>query len=316
MIRPRQSAERCLREESEALLALIPQLDEQFDQVVDLIYKNRGHVVVTGVGKSGHVGAKMAATLASTGTPAIFINPLDALHGDLGMITSEDILLLLSNSGNTDELLRIIAAVEERRIPIVSMTGDATSLIAKHSDYHISVRVEREACPLNLAPTSSTTAAIAMGDALAIALMEMRRFKEGDFAMFHPGGTLGRKLLVRVKDVMYTENLPIISPELKLSEAIMTISSGKLGLGVVMSDERIVGIITDGDIRRAVQGAQANFINLTVAEAMTHTPKTINPEAKLTKIQEMFNRYKIHALLVVDGNKRLVGIVDYFAIMN
>lgn len=305
-----------MRDESDALLALIPQLDEQFDQVVDLIFKNRGHVVITGVGKSGHVGAKMAATLASTGTPAIFINPLDALHGDLGMITSDDILLFLSNSGDTDELLRIIAAVEERHIPIVSMTGDANSLIAKHSDYHISVKVEREACPLNLAPTSSTTAAIAMGDALAIALMEMRRFEANDFAMFHPGGTLGRKLLVRVKDVMYTENFPIIAPDLKLSEAIMTISSGKLGLGVVMTGDRIVGIITDGDIRRAVQGAQTNFINLTVAEAMTHTPKTINPEAKLTKIQEMFNRYKIHSLLVVDGNKKLVGIVDYFAIMN
>jgi arabinose-5-phosphate isomerase len=232
------------------------------------------------------------------------------------MITSDDILLFLSNSGDTDELLRIIAAVEERHIPIVSMTGDSNSLIAKHSDYHISVKVEREACPLNLAPTSSTTAAIAMGDALAIALMEMRRFEANDFAMFHPGGTLGRKLLVRVKDVMYTENFPIIAPDLKLSEAIMTISSGKLGLGVVMTGDRIVGIITDGDIRRAVQGAQTNFINLTVAEAMTHTPKTINPEAKLTKIQEMFNRYKIHSLLVVDGNKKLVGIVDYFAIMN
>ena len=316
MMKPREYAERCLRDESDALLALIPQLDEQFDQVVDLIFKNRGHVVITGVGKSGHVGAKMAATIASTGTPAIFINPLDALHGDLGMITSDDILLFLSNSGDTDELLRIIAAVEERHIPIVSMTGDANSLIAKHSDYHISVTVEREACPLNLAPTSSTTAAIAMGDALAIALMEMRCFKANDFAMFHPGGTLGRKLLVRVKDVMYTENFPIIAPDLKLSEAIMTISSGKLGLGVVMTGDRIVGIITDGDIRRAVQGAQTNFINLTVAEAMTHTPKTINPEAKLTKIQEMFNRYKIHSLLVVDGNKKLVGIVDYFAIMN
>ncbi|MBQ9362319.1 MAG: KpsF/GutQ family sugar-phosphate isomerase [Bacteroidaceae bacterium] len=315
-MKPREYAERCLRDESDALLALIPQLDEQFDQVVELIFKSRGHVVVTGVGKSGHVGAKMAATLASTGTPAFFINPLDALHGDLGMIMPDDILLFLSNSGDTDELLRIIAAVEERHIPIVSMTGDSSSLIAKHSDYHINVKVEREACPLNLAPTSSTTATIAMGDALAIALMEMRRFKANDFAMFHPGGTLGRKLLVRVKDVMYTENFPIISPDIRLSEAIMTISSGKLGLGVVMTADRIVGIITDGDIRRAVQGAQTNFINLTVAEAMTKTPKTINPEAKLTKIQEMFNRYKIHSLLVVDGNKKLVGIVDYFAIMN
>lgn len=315
MPKPRIYAERCLRDEAEAVLALIPQLDDTFDQVIELIYNTKGHVVISGVGKSGHVGAKMAATLSSTGTPALFINPLDALHGDLGMIKSNDIMLFISNSGNTDEILRVIASLEERRIPIVSMTGNSQSLIARYSDYHISVAVDHEACPLNLAPTSSTTAAISMGDAIACALMEMRSFKVNDFAMFHPGGTLGRKLLVRVKDVMYTENLPVISPDLKLSEAIMTISSRKLGLGVVMKDEQIVGIITDGDIRRAVQGAQTKFINLTVAEAMTKTPKTINPEAKLTQIQAMFNRYKIHSLLVVDNNKKLVGIVDYFAIM-
>ena len=201
-------------------------------------------------------------------------------------------------------------------MPVVAMTGNSQSLIAKYSDYHISVCVDHEACPLNLAPTSSTTAAIAMGDALACALMEVRGFKANDFAMFHPGGSLGRKLLLKVKDVMYTENLPIITPDLKLSEAIMTISGGKLGLGVVMEGEKIVGIITDGDIRRAVQGAQTKFINVTVGEAMTKTPKTISPEAKLTQIQVMFNRHKIHSLLVVDDNQKLLGIVDYFAIMN
>lgn len=315
-INPQEYAERCLRDEAEALLNLIPQLDDNFNQVVDLMLKCTGHVVITGVGKSGHVGAKIAATLSSTGTPSIYINALDALHGDLGMVTCDDMLLIISNSGNTDELLRIIASIEERRIPIVSMTGDINSLIAKHSDYHISVNVDHEACPLNLAPTSSTTAAIAMGDALACALMEMRKFKANDFAQFHPGGSLGRKLLVRVKDVMYTDNFPIISPDIRLSDAIMTISSGKLGLGVVMEKEKILGIITDGDIRRAVQGARENFLNLTVGEAMTKTPKTIDPEAKLTDIQAMFNRHKIHSLLVVDSNKKLVGIVDYFAIMN
>lgn len=307
---------RCLKDEAEAVLNLIPQLDESFDQAVDLLLKCKGHVVVSGVGKSGHVAAKVAATLASTGTPAIFINPLDALHGDLGMITQDDCMLLISNSGSTDELLRMIAPIEARRIPIVSMTGDPASLLAKHSDYHINVSVEREACPLNLAPTSSTTAAIAMGDAIACALMEMRKFKANDFAMFHPGGSLGRKLLVSVRDVMYTDNFPIIAPDIKLSEAIMTISSGKLGLGVVMNGDRILGIITDGDIRRAVEGAQTNFLNLTVAEAMTKSPKTISPDAKLTEIQAMFRRHKIHSLLVVDENRKLVGIVDYFAIMN
>ena len=295
---------------------LIPQLNEDFEQVVDLIYNCKGHVVVTGVGKSGHIGAKIAATLASTGTPSIFINALDALHGDLGMVMDNDVVLLVSNSGNTDELLRIIDSLEERHIKIFSMTGNADSLIARHSDHHILVSVKREACPLNLAPTSSTTAALAMGDALACALMELRHFKAREFAMYHPGGSLGRKLLTRVKDVMYTDNFPIISANMKLSEALLFISNGKLGLGVVMEGEKILGIITDGDIRRAVEGARSNFLNLTVAEAMTKTPKKIGPNAKLTEIQAMFRRHKIHSLLVVDSDEHLIGIVDYFAIMN
>lgn len=308
-------AERCLRDEAQSLLDLIPQLDNSFEQVVDLIHHCSGHVVVTGVGKSGHVGAKVAATLSSTGTPAIYLNALDALHGDLGEIMDNDVLLLISNSGNTDELLRIVASLEDRHLPIVSMTSDAHSLLAQHSDYHILCRVEKEACPLNLAPTSSTTAAMAMGDALACALMEVRKFKAKDFAQFHPGGSLGRKLLVRVKDVMYTDNFPIVPPTMRLSDALITISSGKLGLGVVMEDDKILGIITDGDIRRAVEGARENFINLSVSEAMTSTPKTISPEAKLTTIQQMFRNHKIHSLLVTEHGK-LVGIVDYFAIMN
>lgn len=282
---------------------------------MELIHQCLGHVVVTGVGKSGHVGAKIAATLASTGTPAFYLNSLDALHGDLGMIMDDDVLLMISNSGNTDELLRITASLEGRHIPIISMTGSADSLLAQHSDYHILCSIAREACPLNLAPTASTTAAMAMGDALACALMEIRKFKAKDFAQFHPGGTLGRKLLLKVKDVMYTDNLPIVPPSMKLSDALMIISSGKLGLGVVIDGDDILGIITDGDIRRAVEGARDNFINISVSEVMTRTPKTISPEAKLTTIQQMFRNHKIHSLLVVDHGK-LVGIVDYFAIMN
>ncbi len=311
----RKIAEMTIREEAQALLDLIPQLDQQFDQVVDLLFRCTGHIVITGVGKSGHVAAKMAATLASTGTPAICINALDALHGDLGMIMDNDVVLLISNSGTTDELLRIVASLEERHLPIVTMTGDPDSLLANHSAYHLSVRVEHEACPLNLAPTSSTTAAMAMGDALACTLMEMRKFKARDFAMYHPGGTLGHKLLTKVKDVMYTDNFPIIKPDTRLCDALISISTGKLGLGVVMDGDTILGIITDGDIRRAVEGAQSNFLNLSVSDAMTRSPKTIGPEAKLTTIQQMFRRYKIHSLLVVEKN-HLVGIVDYFAIMN
>ncbi|MBR3532255.1 MAG: KpsF/GutQ family sugar-phosphate isomerase [Bacteroidaceae bacterium] len=315
-MQPRITAIQALRDEAKALLDLIPQLDDTFDKVVELIYNCSGHVVVTGVGKSGHVGAKVAATLASTGTPSFYINPLDALHGDLGMITANDIVLQISNSGNTDELLRIIASLEERKIPVVSMTGNATSLIARHSQYHILCSVDKEACPLNLAPTSSTTAQMAMGDALAIALMEMRKFKANDFARFHPAGSLGRKLVTRVRDVMYTDNFPIIPPDMLLVNAIIDISRGKLGLGVVMKDEQILGIITDGDIRRAVEGAKENFLNVTVEDVMTRHPKTINPDAKLTQIQYMFRHHKIHSLLVVDENQHLIGIVDYFAIMN
>ncbi|MEE0520800.1 MAG: KpsF/GutQ family sugar-phosphate isomerase [Bacteroidaceae bacterium] len=290
-------------------------IDDNFSKVVELILHSSGHVVVTGVGKSGHVGAKIAATLASTGTPAFYLNPLDALHGDLGMVMDGDVMFMISNSGNTDELLRITASLEGRDVAIVSMTSDAHSLLAQHSDYHILCRVEREACPLNLAPTSSTTVAMAMGDAVAISLMKARDFQAKDFAQFHPAGSLGRKLLLRVKDVMYTDNFPIVPPTMLLSDALMTISSGKLGLGVVMKDNAILGIITDGDIRRAVEGARENFINVTVSQAMTAKPKTISPDANLATVQQMFRDHKIHSLLVVD-HKKLVGIVDYFAIMN
>ncbi len=309
-------AERCLRDEAQALLDIIPTLDDSFDKVVDLIYKCKGHVICTGVGKSGHVAAKMAATLSSTGTPSFYLNSLDAFHGDLGMITPDDVVIMLSNSGNTDELLRIIPFMQDRCVPVVSMTGDANSLLAKHSCVHLLVKVEKEACPLNLAPTSSTTAAMAMGDAIAIALMEIRKFKANDFAMFHPGGSLGHKLLTKVKDVMYKENLPVISKDMLLVDAIIDISKGKLGLGVILDNEKVSGIITDGDIRRAVEGAKDNLLNVRVEDVMTRNPKTIPPDAKLTHIQSMFRRYKIHSLLVVDEHKHLIGIVDYFAIMN
>ena len=312
----RDIAAKCLQDESNALLGLIPQLDEQFTKAVELIYNCLGHVVVTGVGKSGHVGAKVAATLASTGTPSFYINPLDALHGDLGMVMPDDVALLISNSGSSDEILHMVACLEERHTPVISLTGNSESLLARHSTHSISVKVEKEACPLNLAPTSSTTATLAMGDAIACVLMNLRHFRSNDFAKFHPAGSLGKKLVTRVHDVMYTENLPIIPPDMNLSDAIVRISDGRLGLGIVMKDDMLLGIITDGDIRRAVEGSKRNFFNLTVADSMTTTPKTINPEAKLTQIQSMFRRNKIHSLLVVDKAGHLQGVVDYFAIMD
>ena len=308
-------AERCLRDEAQSLLDLIPQLDKNFEQVVDLIHHCTGHVVVTGVGKSGHVGAKSAATLASTGTPAIYLNALDALHGDLGMIMNNDILFMISNSGNTDELLRIIASLEDRHIPIVSMTGESDSLLAQHSTYHILCSVEREACPLNLAPTSSTTAAMAMGDALACALMVARNFKATDFAQYHPGGTLGKRLLTRAKDVMRTEDLPVISPETKLGEAVIHVSNGRLGLCVATVNDQVAGIITDGDIRRAMESSQDKFFQLKMEDIMTRTPKMVSPETKVTEIEDIMHRNKIHCVLVVDGEKHLLGVVDSFRTM-
>ena len=311
----REYAIQCIKDEAEALLELIPKLDGQFDEAVDLIYRCKGKVIVTGVGKSGHIGAKIAATFSSTGTPSFFINPLDVYHGDLGVMTKDDVVLAISNSGQTDELLRFIPMVLHMQIPIIGMSGNPQSLLAKYSTCHINVSVKKEACPLNLAPTSSTTATLAMGDALAVALIEKRNFLPQDFAQFHPGGELGKRLLTTAQDVMLTENMPIIPPEMHLGEAIILVSKGKLGLGIAEKDGHIVGLITDGDIRRAMEKRQAEFFDRTVSDVMTRTPKTVSPQTKITEIQQIMNRYKVHTVLVVSEDNRLLGVVDHYACM-
>lgn len=311
----REYAIQCIKDEAQALLDLIPQLDENFDKSVELILKCHGKVIVTGVGKSGHVGAKIAATLSSTGTPSFFINPLDVYHGDLGVMTRDDVALAISNSGQTDELLRFIPMLQHMQVPIIGMSGNPESLLAKYSTYHINVSVRKEACPLNLAPTSSTTAALAMGDALAIALMERRNFQPKDFAQFHPGGELGKRLLTTAQDVMRTKDMPIITPEMHLGEAIILVSKGKLGLGVAERNGKIVGLITDGDIRRAMEKWQAEFFNRTVADIMTTKPKTVPPNTRITEIQDIMNKYKIHTVLVVDDENHLLGVVDHYSCM-
>ena len=299
-----------LKEEAQAILDLIPQLDENFTKAVEMMAHCHGKIIVTGVGKSGNIGAKIAATLASTGTPAFFINPLDVYHGDLGVMTPDDVVLALSNSGQTDELLRFIPMVLHMNIPIISMTANSNSLLAKYSKVHIKVYVKKEACPLNLAPTSSTTAALAMGDALAIALMQVRDFRPQDFAQFHPGGELGKRLLTTAADVMRTNDLPIIPQDMHLGEAIICVSKGLLGLGVSLGDDkRVVGLITDGDIRRAMERWQAKFFDHTVSDIMTKTP------TKITEIQRIMHRHKIHTVLVVDEEKHLLGVVDHYACM-
>ena len=295
------------------MLDLIPKMDEDFDRAVALIMQCKGKVIVTGVGKSGHIGAKIAATLASTGTPSFFINPLDVFHGDLGVMSKGDVVLAISNSGQTDELLRFIPMVLHMQIPIIAMSGNPQSLLAKYSTCHLNVSVEKEACPLNLAPTSSTTATLVMGDALAVALMEERNFQPQDFAQFHPGGELGKRLLTTAQDVMLTDNLPLLTEQMHLGEAIILVSKGKLGLGVAIEDGRISGLITDGDIRRAMEKWQAEFFNRTVGDIMTRQPKTVSQQTKISEIQKIMNEYKIHNVLVVDKDNRLLGIVDRYA---
>ncbi|KGI60709.1 putative arabinose 5-phosphate isomerase [Prevotella sp. DNF00663] len=311
----RQWGEQCIKDEAEALLELIPQLDHNFEDAVNMMYHCHGKIIITGVGKSGNVGAKIAATLASTGTPAFFINPLDVYHGDLGVMTQDDVVLALSNSGQTDELLRFIPVVLHMNVPIISMTCNENSLLAKYSNAHIKVHVKKEACPLNLAPTSSTTAALAMGDALAIALMQVRGFQSRDFAQFHPGGELGKRLLTTAEDVMRSNDMPIISESAHLGEAIIDVSKGKLGLGISLQDGKISGLITDGDIRRAMERWQADFFNHTVSDIMTREPKMVLPETKITEVQRIMHKYKIHTVLVTDNEKKLLGVVDHYSCM-
>lgn len=315
MIDANKYAIKCFKDEAAAILDLIPQLTDDFSKAIELIYNCKGRFIITGVGKSGHIGAKIAATLASTGTPSFFVNPLDAFHGDLGMFTSNDVVMAISNSGNTDELLRFIPLLLERNIPIIGMTGNPNSLLAQYSTCHLNINVKREADPLNLAPTSSTTATLAMGDALACALIEVRHFKPEDFAMFHPGGSLGKRLLTRVKDAMVSTNLPIVSLDQKISDTIIEISKTKLGIAVAIEDGKIAGVVTDGDVRRAMQKKQEVFFNLTVREIMSCDPKFINENAKLSEAESLLRRYNIHSLVVTNNHNEFVGIIDAFSCM-
>ena len=309
----------CLRDESQAILDLIPRLGEEFEQAVSLLRDCQGKVIVTGVGKSGHVGSKIAATLASTGTPSFYLNPLDAYHGDLGMIAPGDVLMAISYSGNTDELLRFIPFILERQIPIIGISGNPESLLAKYSTCHLNINVRHEADPLNLAPTSSTTASMALGDALACALVKVRNFKDSDFARFHPGGSLGKRLLGKVHDLMDNTMLDtwIVSPKEMLSDVITKISQGRKGLVVALeggrSDGKVMGIITDGDVRRAMQKHREKFFTLRVEDVMSKNPKQIHDDAKISVAADLMLGNSIHALIVLDKENHFCGIIDYFA---
>lgn len=301
--------------ESKTILDLCDNLDEDFNKAVELILSIKGRCVVSGMGKSGHIGAKIAATLASTGTPSFFMHPGEALHGDLGMLTSEDVLLAISNSGETEEVLKLIPVIKKRKIPLIVMTGNQNSTLAKQADIFINIAVKKEACPLQLAPTSSTTATLAMGDAIAVALMRARNFRPDDFALFHPGGSLGRKLLTRVSDLMVSNNLPIVSPESEFNELVDVMTSGKLGLCIVLENEKLVGIITDGDLRRALRANGKPRFDFKAKEIMSEKPKTIEASAMASEAEELMLKHKIKEIVVTQDEK-IVGIIQLYAIGN
>nr|WP_195458470.1 KpsF/GutQ family sugar-phosphate isomerase [Alistipes sp. D31t1_170403_E11] len=289
-------------------------LGDAFATAVELILESRGKCIITGMGKSGLVGRKIAATLASTGTPSFFLHPGEAFHGDLGMISKEDIVVALSYSGETDEILKIIPFIHSNGNKIVSMTGNPDSALAKNSDVHLDVGVKEEACILHLAPTSSTTAQIAMGDALAVSLMQMRGFTSVDFARLHPGGSLGRRLLMTVGNVMRNHDLPVVAPDCPAAEMIHAISKGGLGLIVICDGERIEGIVTDGDVRRAMERLRGEFFNITAADIATRNPKTISPGEKLIEAEKMMTRNKVTSLLVTDEGGKLSGVIQIYDI--
>ena len=304
-------ARQVLRIEADAVLALAARIDGDFLQALSLILNCHGRVIVSGIGKSGHIGRKIASTLASTGTPAYFVHPAEASHGDLGMITRDDVLIALSNSGESSELLTIVPFVKRQGAKLIAMTGNPQSSLAKAADAHLDAGVAQEACPLNLAPTASTTAALALGDALAVALLDARGFGVEDFARSHPGGTLGRRLLTRVRDVMRDgASVPFSSPEASVAEAILEISRGGIGMTVVVDAERrILGIFTDGDLRRAF-ARNLDLRTLTVADVMGSTPRAIEPDKLAVEAVAMMEHYKISQLPVVDAHGALIGALN------
>lgn len=304
-------ARQVLRIEADAVSALAERIDGAFIAALTLILNCRGRVVVSGIGKSGHVGRKIASTLASTGTPAYFVHPAEAIHGDLGMITRDDVLIALSNSGESAELLTIVPIVKRQGAKLIAMTGNPRSALASEADAHLDAGVAQEACPLNLAPTASTTAALALGDALAVALLDARGFGAEDFARSHPGGALGRRLLTHVRDVMRAgDAVPAVAPEARVADAILEISRGGIGMTAVVTPERrVLGIFTDGDLRRAFAN-DLDLRTLTVADIMGRKPRSIGPDKLAVEAVEMMEHYKINQLPVVDEDGALIGALN------
>ena len=308
------SAKRTLSLEAEALNNLANILDEQFVGAVDRILACKGKVIITGMGKSGLIGRKIAATLASTGSPSFYLHPGEAFHGDLGMISPEDVVLALSHSGETDEVLKIVPFIHSNGNVLISITSNPNSTLAKNSDLHLNTGVKEEACVLQLAPTTSTTAQLALGDALAIALMEARQFTAMDFARLHPGGSLGRRLLMTVGNVMRSNDLPVVGPDCGAVEMIHKVSRGGLGLIIIVDNGQIIGIVTDGDIRRAMESREAEFFKIKALDIATRSPKCVNVNAKLIEAERLMTQNKVNSLLATDDEGALCGVIQIYDI--
>ncbi len=297
--------------EAQAVSSLVTRLDVHFVRALELIMNRRGRVIVSGIGKSGHIARKIASTLASTGTPAYFVHPAEASHGDLGMVTRDDVFIALSNSGESAELLAIMPVIKRQGAKLIAMTGNAASTLAREADAHLYAGAEKEACPLNLAPTASTTAALALGDALAVALMSAKGFSKDDFAAAHPGGALGRKLLTHVRDVMRTgTNAPRIGQEASVLDGMLEMSRGRMGMTAVLDDGgRVVGIFTDGDLRRNIEKG-TDMRSTRIDAVMSRNPRTIGPDRVAAEAVEIMERNKVNQLLVIDENQQLIGALN------
>lgn len=297
--------------EGEAILEMRERLvDADFERATSLVLQSTGRLVITGMGKSGLIGRKIAATLASTGTRSFFLHPGEAYHGDLGMLAKEDVVVGISYSGETEELVRIVPFLVDHAIPLIAITGNAHSTLARYASVHLDASIEKEACPLQLAPTTSTTVALALGDALAVALMEERNFQSEDFARYHPGGSLGKRLLTRVRDVMRSENLPEVDPNTTLVDLLHTVSAGRVGACVVRDGEEVVGIVTDGDLRRVLEAEGKDALDLTAGKVMTAAPLAIKPDEKVETAVQLMNDRNVTVLLVRD--EQFQGIVHLF----
>ncbi len=312
-----EHAKDVLKIEAQGILDLIDRVGSEFEKAVQIIVKSKGRVIITGMGKSGLVGRKISATLSSTGTPSIFMHPAEALHGDLGMVTRDDVVLAISNGGNTHEINKILPMIKkDMGAKIISFTGDTESPMARMSDAVVDVRVEREACPITMAPTTSTTAAVAMGDAMAIVLMKLRRFGQKDFKRFHPGGTLGERLGTKVSEVMFTgDDVPVVKKGTLVYDAIIEIDSKNIGVTVVVDEAgRVSGILTDGDLRRALMRKE-NIYSLVVDEVMTPSPRVIDENMSAAEALGIMELYQITHLVIIDDEKRLKGILHLHDIL-